>query len=145
MPALRYGDLSARERRQICGRHSIPEDWLVCNGIILPNNYVDVRRFEQIYRTFNCYRAFCGAGNKQLSVVQERMAATRGVLMDDMEAREKCKETADELFGERDPRRMDVNKRLRLARALRQRYRLSFRQLSTLVRLPEQELVKYIS
>ena len=145
LPAVRYGDLPARERRRICGRHTIPEDWLVCNGIILPNNYVDVRRFEQIYRTFNCYRAFCGAGNKQLAVVQERMAVARGVLMDDMEARGKCKEVADELFDGRDPRRMSVDQRLGLARALRQRDRLSFRQLSTLVRLPESEIVKYIS
>lgn len=73
------------------------------------------------------------------------MAATRGVLMDDMEARGKCKEVADELFGGRDPRMMNVDQRLGLARALRQRYRLSFRQLSTLARLPESELMKYIS
>ena len=54
-------------------------------------------------------------------------------------------DVADELFDGRDPRRMSVDQRLGLARALRQRYRLSFRQLSTLVRLPESEIVKYIS
>lgn len=98
LPAVRYGDLSARERRRICGRHSIPDDWLVCNGIILPNNYIDVGRFEQIYRTFNCFRAFCGAGSKQFTVVQEKMASVRGVMMDDLEARQKCKDIALELF-----------------------------------------------
>ena len=139
-----YGKLSAREKRRICGRHKIPDDWLICNGIILPTNYVDVKGFEEIYHTFNCFRAFCGASNKQLAVVQEGMAKARGILMDDLEARQKCKLTASELFRESDPRRLDLDQRLHLARELRHRYHLSVRQLSTLARLPEGEITKYI-
>lgn len=145
LSAVRYGDISAREKRRICGRHTIPDDWLICNGLILPNNYVDVKGFEQIYRTYNCYRAFCGAGNKQLSVVQEKMASARGIMMDDMEARHKCKDVAYELFMEKDSRRMNVDQRLALARELRVRYHLSYRQLSSLTYLPEGEIAKYVS
>ena len=144
IPPVRYDSLSARERRRICGRHSIPDDWLICDGIILPTNYVDIKGFEDIYHTYNCYRAFCGAGSKQLSVVQEGMASVRGLLMDDMEARQKCMDIAFELFRMRDPRKMDLQQRLLLAKELRHRFHLSTRQLATLARLPEGEISKYV-
>ena len=144
LQTMRYGDLSAREKRRICGRHSIPDEWEICQGLILPTNYVDKNRFEGIYQTYNCFRAYCGASNKQLSIVKERMASARGILMDDLEARQKCKDVAFELFQERDPRRMDLNRRMALALELRSRYHLSTRQLSTLVYLPENEIKKYV-
>lgn len=39
-------------------RRCLPPDYLVCNGVVLPTNYVDVRRFENIYKTHNCFRTF---------------------------------------------------------------------------------------
>ena len=140
---VRYGDLSARLKRRICGRHSIPYDWEICNGLILPSNYVDKKRFEGIYQTYNCFRAFCGASNKQLSIVQQKMASARGIMMDDLEARQKCRELAFNMFRENDPRKLDLSRRMTLAMELRSRYHLSTRQLSTLVYLPESEIRKY--
>lgn len=42
-----FGSLSARGKRVLLHSRTIqiPEEWLVCNGFILPDNYVDVERF----------------------------------------------------------------------------------------------------
>ena len=46
-----FGQLNRLEKRAIVHSQSltIPEDWIICNDLILPPNYVDVNRFESIY------------------------------------------------------------------------------------------------
>ena len=141
---ISFGSLSEREKRALCGKRSIPDHWLVCNGVILPSNYVDVKGYERIFRTHNCFRAFCGAGAKQLSVVQDRMIVSAGLYLNDFEARVKCRETSLELFHCSDPRRLSSNDRIALARTLRHRFSLSVRQLATVVKLPEREIESYV-
>lgn len=141
-----FGQLSARERRKICGsRKDVPVSWLVCNGFILPTNYVDVARYESIFRTHNCFRVFMSSGKDKSKVVQERMAFISGVTIEDLEARELCEATCLELFGRKGTRHITPQQRLALACELRRRYHLSYRQLSSLTRVPETELRTYIS
>ena len=73
-----------------------------------------------------------------------RMAEQRGVSLEDLEARIICGNVCKSLFGTRDPRRLDASQRIRLAQQLRHQYRLTFRQLATLVRLPETEVRNYV-
>lgn len=142
---LLFGNLNYREKKVICcSRAVIPDEWLVCNGFILPTNYVDIRRFESIYRTHNCFRAFLSSGKKRDEQVLERMASVRGIMVEDIEARRIGEEVCMELFGQRSSRHLDVDQRLRFAQSLRSKYCLSFRQLSFLVRIPEIELRKFI-
>lgn len=144
-PCRRIGDMTIRERREIIhSKMTVPEDWLVCNGFILPSNYLNVKLFEQIYGTHNCFRTFLTAGNRKMDVVAERMAEVRGLLMDDLEARSVTSEVCMELYGKQTSRWLDVSQRFNLARELKNRYRLSLRQLATLTRLPEEELAKYL-
>jgi len=140
----RICELSYREKSELCGHHKLPDEWLVCNGLILPNNYVNVTMFEKIYRTHNCFRTFSGAGKKQYSTVNDRMAEIRGMLMDDLEARRLCAEEALSMFKTKDIRRMDILNRYLLAKSLRQKYSITHRQLAILTRIPESELRKYI-
>jgi len=141
---VKFGDMTVVEKRSVSSRCDLPKDWLLVDGLILPQNYVDVKRFESIFRTHNCYRTFVGAGRKKLQEVSAGMAMSRGVMMEDMEAREKCRELSKQLFGTYDVRRLDVQRRLRLASELMSEYRISYRQLSALVRLPESELRLYL-
>ena len=73
-----------------------------------------------------------------------RMSDYRGIALEDQEARNICGEVCKQLYGIRDPRRLKGGQRLELARELRHRHHLTFRQLSLLVRLPESEIRFYV-
>lgn len=137
-----FGTLSNNVQRQLVHSRSftIPDDWRVCNGFILPSNYVDVRRFESIYSTHNSYRVFSSSPRQREEEMLRVMADYRGVSIEDLDARKLCGDLCKEMFGIRDPRRLDTTKRVTLAQQLRKTYRLSFRQLATLVRINEKEL-----
>lgn len=141
-----FGSLGTRERRALLHTRSrsIPDNWLICNGLILPTNYVDIARFESIYGTHNRFRVFLSSPKKREEMMLKRMAEQQGVSMEDLEARKICGDVCKQLFGTRDPRRLDTSRRIRLAQLLRRQYRLSFRQLATLVRLPETEVRTYV-
>lgn len=145
LPVRRIGDFLYSERRALLhSRKDVPGDWLVCNGILLPSNYVDVKRFESIYRTCNCYRTFLTAGRKKDEVVLGKIASLRGVSLEDIEVRRLSKEMCLEMFGFKDVRRLGGTQRAALARSLRTKYNISFRQLAYIVRLPESEVRKYV-
>ena len=134
--------LGAREKRALLHtrNYMIPDDSLVCNGFILPENYVNIERFESIYMTFNRFRVFLSSPKSREEVMLAKMAEERGVMMEDMEARRACGDCCKRMFGTRDPRRLDPRNRLSLAQQLRSQLRLTYRQLATLVRLPETEI-----
>lgn len=142
---VRFKDLPERQKQVVCGSTSrIPDEWLVCNGFILPSNYVDVERFENIYKTHNCYRVFMSSGKDKYSIVQDKMASVRGIMIEDMEARRLCETVTLEMFGRKGTRLLDPEQRVTLARELKRRYSLSTRQISMLTKLPEEELRDYI-
>ncbi|MBO7111426.1 MAG: hypothetical protein J6W18_05705 [Bacteroidaceae bacterium] len=125
-------------------RKPVPNDWLTCNGFLLPENYVDVELFESIYQTHNCYRVFLANSKKKDDTVVTKMSKVRGMMIEDIEARKISQAICYSFFRKHDARWLDTNQRLTLAKELRAQYYLSFRQLSTLCRLPELELRKYI-
>ena len=141
-----FGSLTEREKREILRSRvlTIPDDWLVCNGFILPSNYVDVKRFEGIYKTHNTFRVFTSSPKQREEEMLRVMSNYRGVSLEDLEARRICGEVCKQMFGCRDPRRLDSPRRINLAQRLRRQYRLSFRQLSTLVYVPEYEIRRYV-
>lgn len=137
--------LSYREKEKLLrSQKQVPGDWLVCNRFLLPDNYVDVELFESIYQTHNCYRVFLANTKSKDDAVVAKMSKVRGLMIEDIEARKICGAVCYSLFHKHDARWLDTNQRLSLAKELRKQYSLSFRQLATLCRLPEQELRKYI-
>ena len=142
---VRLKDLTAREREKILHtRFPVPGEWLVCNGILLPSNYVDVQRFESIYRTPNCFRVFLSNSKDRDKIVLDSMSRARGITLEDLEARQICRETALRLLNFTDIRKATIEQRLALARVLRKENNISYRQLSFLCRIPENELRKYL-
>lgn len=137
-------ELSSRVRHDICGRHSVPDDWLVADGLILPANYVDVKMYQDIFKTLNTFRVFVASSNAKLEPVQNAMANARGVLMDDMEARELTRDTAMSMF-QKNLKSLSIEQRISLARVIRKDYGLSLRQIARMIHIPELELQKYIS
>lgn len=141
-----FGTLSAREKRILLHSRNylIPNNWLVCNGFVLPYNYVDVKRFELVYGTCNCFRVFLSSPRKREDMMLSRMAEYRGVTMEDLEARRICGDQCRQLFGVKDTRKLDSSQRVTLAQQLRRQFKLTFRQISMLVRLPESEVRAFI-
>lgn len=133
-----------QQKAILSSRSEVPEDWLVCNGFLLPTNYVDISLFEKIYVTHNCFRAFLCSGKQRDQAVHERMAKVHGICMEDMEARRICSELCLRLFGMNGPRGLDARQRLKVAQNLRTQYYLPFRQVASIVRLPESEIRKYV-
>lgn len=141
--AVRIGDMTCRERKkQFRTDIPLPDKWLTCNGIILPSNYVDIDRFEQIYRTHNAFRAFLSRSSDSEMIRQT--AIVKGVSLPDHEMREACWKVCREIFGVRDVRVLDSTKRLELARRLRRRYLISSRQLSRIVHVPVDEIERLL-
>jgi len=142
----RFGDQDAVMKRLLLHSRSltVPDDWLVCNGFILPVNYIDVPRFENIYQTHNRFRVWTSSPKKREEEMNLRMAEYRGVAFEDLEARKRCGDICKQLYGTRDPRRLSGTQRIAVAQHLRHQFRLTFRQLSTLVRLPEPEIRAHV-
>lgn len=142
---IAIASLTVREKRKLYPSSvTLPGDWLVCNGFILPTNYIDITRFESIYRTHNCYRVFLCAPKTRDDVIRQRMQFVRGVVVEDLEARRLCESVCLEMFGQRTTRCLSITQRMELATSLRRKYSLAYRQLSFLTRIPESELRKYV-
>lgn len=141
-----FSSLTVRARRALLHsrRWSIPDDWLVCNGLILPENYIDIKRFEQIYQSHNRFRVFLASPRKIEQEMLEKMAEARGVAFEDMEARRICGDECKMKYGFRDPRKLDGRHRIDLAQYLRTQYRFTLRQIASLVFLPESEVQRYV-
>ena len=140
-----FGALSVREKKALSlFKTDIPDNWMICNGFILPTNYIDILGYEKIFRTHNCFRAFLCSGRNKDDEIMEKMSSIRGVLVEDLEARRLCSEACRILFGRPSTRVLNTEQRISLSRYLRKNYRLSYRQLSTLSKIPESELRKYV-
>ena len=136
-------DMTYRVRRKkLRTAVELPDGWLVCNDIVLPSNYVDVSRFESIYRTHNAFRAFLSRSSDSEMVRQA--ASVRGVSLPDHEMREACRTVCKDVFGVGDVRSLDSARRLEVARHLRRRYLVSKKQLSRIVHVPVDEIERLL-
>ena len=146
MDSVPFGSLGIKERRACVHSRTltIPDSWLVCGGLVLPSNYVDVEMFESIFRTHNCYRVFLSGSRAKEAEILRRMASERGIMLQDMEARRICADECKSSYGIRDPRRLSPQDRVSLAQALRRKYGMTIRQIAGLIRLPEKEVMRYV-
>lgn len=142
---VRVDSLSYSVVRSIaCSKRRIPGNWLICNGLILPENYIDVALFERIYKTHNRYRVFMASSKQKDMEIKRREADYLGVTLDDTEAKKYCSQVCRNLFNEEVVLNLDAGQRIQLAQTLRTRYKLSFRQLAKLAELPLSEIRKYV-
>ena len=140
---VRIGDLKYRDKRKMFKTaEKLPDEWLVCNGIILPSNYVDINRFEQIYRSPDTYSRFLSRSSD--SEMIQKVASVKGVSLPDNEMRDACRKLCRDYYGVRDVRALDSVRRLELARHLRRRYLISKKQLSRIVHVPLEEIDRFL-
>ena len=141
-----FGSLTIDVQREVVHSRSytIPDNWLVCDGLVLPSNYVDVAMFEKIFGTHNRYRVFLANSRTRDEEILNRMAQERGVMLDDLEARTICGDECKMIYGIRDPRRLDPQRRIALAQVMRRKHRMTLRQIAKLLRLPESEVARYV-
>lgn len=138
-------DISGKEYFKIFRTlERMPGNWEVCDNMVLPSSFVDVATFQSIFLTHNAFRTFCGAGRKADQIVLDSMSQSRGVALEESEARDITSRTCYGLFGFSDVRRLSVQQRICLARRMRADFGMGFSQLSRRVHLPESELRKYI-
>lgn len=144
-PQVPLGSLPIQTQWSICNtKMQMPGEWIVVNGFIHPKSYVNISAFEQIFRTHNCFRTFMSSSKSRDEIVRKAMSIVRGITLDDMEARRLCQARCIELFGKTTTRHLTTDQRITLAMEMRKQYSLSIRQLSTLTKLPESEIRKYV-
>ena len=141
-----FGELSVDRKREVTHsrRYLLPDNWIIVGNLVLPSNFVNIERFESIYRTPNCYRVFLAGSRKQDEGILNKISQIRGVLLEDTEARAVCGDECKMRFGTRDPRRLDSQDRVLLAQILRRQHNMTLRQIATVVRLPESEVRRYV-
>jgi hypothetical protein len=71
-----FGFLHSLARREILHtrQYTVPDHWLVADGILLPSNYIDVIRFEAIYQTHNAFRVFLSGSKTKDDEINTKMA-----------------------------------------------------------------------
>lgn len=143
---IRYASqIGAREQRTIFHTKSkVPDNWKVCDGVILPSSFVDVESFEQIYKTHNAFRTFCGSNKNNDNEVHDSMSFHRGVNLDETEAREICRNLCIKMHGFADIRSLSTDERIQLGRIIRKNYHIGLAQLARRIHLPEYEVRRYI-
>ncbi len=142
-----FGKLNSLVRREMLHtrKYTVPDDWLVADGILLPSNYVDVALFESIYQTYNSFRVFLAGSRVKDDEIRSKMAEERGIQMEDLEARQVCGDESNALYGTRNTRLLDSRCRIALAQVLRRKHHLTYRQISALVHLPETEVRRSVA
>lgn len=139
------GELTLAEKRSLLhSKKEVPDEWKVCNGFLLPTNYVDIGMYEAIYRTHNCFRTFMNSGKKHDDSIIAQMAKVRGPALEDLEARRICAETSQKLFGHTSISKLSIPERISLAQVLRNDYGVSVRQISSSLHIKLSELRKFV-
>ena len=142
---IRAGEIPNKRLCSILGsRRPVPKDWVICNDILLPDNYVDVAHYESIYSTANCFRVFLASNRNRDQEILKRIATVRGVAIEDSEARKLCHEISEQHFGTKDVNALNASQRIQLAQELRRKWHINARQIASLVHLKYNEVCKYI-
>ena len=131
----RVGDYTIdTARKQFNTRRQLPAEWIVCDGVILPRNYIAVREVEELYKTPFSFMYFLSLNNDK--AIEDDMGEWTSLKMNDYELREARDELLYSTFGKSRIRDMSAQERVRLAKMLKQKYHCSKKQLARIVQLP---------
>ena len=132
---IRVKDLGVNQLRSVCQtRQQIPAEWILVDGLILPENYIPVADVEAMYKTPRSYMYFLSL-NKDDEIEQETFNGDN-IRLTDTELRQARNSLAKQLFGTAKLLDLSIPQRLRLARCLRSKYLCSKKQIARIVRLP---------
>lgn len=133
------GELGINEcRRKFKTRIRIPSDWRISDGVIFPENYVPVQEVEHLFKTTRSFMFFLSL-NKD-DEIERGMGEWHEISMKDSELREIREELSQAMFGTRKLHSISAPQRLKLARAIRNKYCCSKKQIARIVQLPYEQL-----
>lgn len=138
------GSLGVKKLRALCRtRCTIPPWWLIRNGIILPENYVQSEKVEQLYITTRSYMYFLSM-NKD-DIIEKDFGVWNELRLSDAELRISRAKLSMTMFGTDNIRNLSAPMRLKLARVMRQKYLCSRKQLARIVLLPYEDVARALS
>ncbi len=125
-------------RKLLKTRMSLPPEWKVLDGVILPENYVPVKQIEKMLKTPRAYMYFLSL-NKD-DAIESELSSWHDMCLTDSELRAIREEMSMELFNTGRLRDLSVTQRLVLARKLRYKYHCSVKQIARIVQIPYEQL-----
>lgn len=124
-------------------RISIPGDWTIdSDGILDPHDFTEWRDVENLFKTPSKYLYHLSMkleGKINLEISQDQKSLIR-----DNELREITKDLCLQSFGENDISKLNVEKRLKIARILKRDYASSYKQISRMLHLDSEALKEFI-
>lgn len=138
-PGVTAGTLGPEAVRRICRtRVRLPHNWVIANGMILPENYVDSASVERLFKTSRSYMFFLSLNKDE--DIEKDLGEWYDLQMIDRELRAARNELLKEMFGTVNIRDLSARDRLLVAKKLRLKFRCSKRQLARIVQLPSASL-----
>lgn len=142
-PALNVASFTQDTIRMTCRtRVAIPADWRICDGILIPENYVPVEEVEQLFRTTRSFMYYLSL-NKD-DEIELAMGQWNELRLTDSELRQERDLYAREKFGTSRLRDLSLHDRIKAARYLRHKYLCSKRQVARIVQLPFETIEKVL-
>lgn len=129
------GSQSVRTIKKECRTHChLPKDWIVTGGVILPENYVDIRFVEHLFTSSRAFMFFLSL-NKD-DEMEQTLGEWNEINLNDSELRAERERLAQEMFGARTLRDLSATDRLKLALQMRRQFLCSKKQIARIVHLP---------
>lgn len=130
--------------RALCRtRVSLPGEWLIKDGIILPENYVAVAEVENLLKTTRSYMYFLSM-NKD-DEIEADFGEWNELRLNDGELRMARSDISLELFGTENIRDLSAPQRMAVAKVLRRKYLCSKKQLARIIMLPYDDVARSLS
>ena len=130
-----YSQLSYKEKRTLCrGRgQDLPGDWIVSNGMISPQSFVDIHGGEAFFRDAHQYFTLLSKNYEAYSEVAQRLGDQ--VFLTDEELFSAVSALCRKNFGQTRPTILAPNDKIRVAQEMKQKYNASNGQIRRMLRL----------
>ena len=129
------GDYTVDEIRKMCRtRVALPKEWLVKDGIILPENYVAVDEVERLFRTTRSMMYFLSLNQDEQ--IEKDLGEWNAIRLTDAELRKARREMSRMMFAKDRLCDLSAPERMKLARKLHDKYLSSKKQLARILQLP---------
>ena len=132
---VRYSQLSYKEKRALCrGRaQDLPGDWIISNGMISPQSFVDIKGGEGFFRDAHQYFNLLSKNYEAYSEVAKRLGDQ--VFLTDEELFSAVSSLCRKNFGQARPSLLAPDDKISVAREIKQRYNASNGQIRRMLRL----------
>lgn len=131
----RAGELGPKALKKLLGSEQpVPEDWLICNGMVLPSSYIPVSTVEALFRSHRAFNFFIGR-NKEKEM-EDIMGTWTSLNLQDAEMRRHRDEEIASLYGSSSIRNLNMPQRIEVGRILRRKYLTSVKQIARVTCIP---------